>query len=66
MSQLEATESLISSLNFMNHEPDNLLMCFYEAESHARDLAKRIDAILNATSGWPEAQRIVDIVEGKP
>lgn len=63
MTYSQKTDAILCGLDFMDHSPQNLLDCFYVAESHARILAAKIDAIVELTENWAEAEWITNILE---
>ena len=48
MTQTEKTSAILDGLDFANHDPQNLLNCFFVASAEAEILAHKIDTILRA------------------
>lgn len=62
MSQYEKTSAMLNGIDFTNHDPGNLLNCFYEASAEAQRLAQIIDQVRSLTKDWPEAHWIAEIL----
>ena len=48
MTQTDKTSAILDGLDFANHDPQNLLNCFFVASAEAEILAHKIDAMLCA------------------